>query len=132
MKLINCLKDNRGSIYTDTVINFLLTAIIIVVGITTFGAIAKKYTLMQSASTVKRMIETDGKYDAAEQALIVKTLADMNVNATVTVTPAKNKYSLGEKFKVTLTASADIGGGMGKLSLPLDGSATGSCERYSK
>lgn len=51
---------------------------------------------------------------------------------TVTVTPAKNKYALREKFKVTLTASADIGGGIGKLSLPIDGSATGSCERYSK
>lgn len=132
MKLVKCLKDNRGSIYTDTVINFILPVIFIAISITSFGAIAKKITVMQSAYTIKRMIETDGKYDTEEKELIDTTLNNQNLVADVLVSPSKDEYSLGETFTVTLSTTADIGTGISLLEVPINQTVQGRCERYNK
>jgi hypothetical protein len=127
------LRDHRGSIYTDSLVSFLLGTMFLSISISATAAMFTKYTLTTAATDVKRLIETDGKYDTAERQKIANFLSSENVTAVVTVSPAKDEYDLGETFSVTLSKTASLGGGgTARLSLPLNGKAAGSCEVYHK
>lgn len=133
MKLKKIFKDDSGSVYTDAIVSTMLWAALLAIGLTSLGAMAKKFTLITAASDVKCLIEVDGKYDSAEQQKISAFLSGANVHATVSVSPAENYYSLGDTFTVTLSGTSQIGaGGIRYISMPVSAKASGVCEVYLK
>lgn len=134
MRILKILHNKSGNVIVDTTALCLVAAAVIALGLTTFSAVSNKYTLIQTSNNVKRIIETDGKYDTAEQQKISQYLNNHHLtDITVSVSPKKDKYQLNEEFTVTLTKNVTLGlnGGEG-LSLPLKTSAFGSCEVFSK
>jgi hypothetical protein len=123
----------RGSAQVDTLGGVLILAVGLSLCMSALGAMSQKFTLDAAANSVKRIIETDGRYDAPEQAKIADFLSGSHVSAAVTVTPSKSSYNLGDTFTVKLTAATSLGAGsVANISFPIYGYAAGSCEVYTK
>jgi hypothetical protein len=133
MSIKGIFKGGEGSVYTDALVSVMLWAVLFAVSLSALGAMAKKFTLIAASNDVKRLIEVDGRYDAEEQQKIRSFLSGAGVGASVTVSPSKDYYTLGETFTVTLSSTSTLGaGGIGKLTLPIRAAAAGCCEVYRK
>lgn len=133
MKVKRLIKNKSGSMYTDMIATCLCGVVVIAIGISVFSVIARGNTLMQAADNVKRIIETDGRYDTSEQTKISNYLNAQHISVThVTVSPAKDRYALNERFTVTLSDTASIGGSFGNIAIPVTVSSNGACEVYNK
>lgn len=132
-KILKTLLSTRGDVLGDTYISLFFAALVLFAGFITFGGMSKKFTLMQTSDNVKRIIETEGKFDMAERQKITDYLNNQNLsNVSVTVTPQKDTYSLNEQFTVSLSDKINLGSAQVPFTVPINGHAEGRCEVYSK
>ncbi len=133
MNYKDILKDTQGSVQIDTAGSLMILAVALAIVISIIGAMIQGIALNSTATDVKRLIETDGKYDTAEKQKISNFLSGVHVNAQVNVSPQKDIYNLGDTFIVTLKSDMSIGAnGLSILPITLAGRAAGSCEVYHK
>jgi len=122
------------NIILQSVAGFGISAVVTAIGLSALAAGVEDFHLNVAATDVKRIIETDGVYDAAEQQKVAAYLQNNEISATVSVTGDNiQNLSLGDAFTVTLQKSYSFGvAGIGFTPLTFHGRADGTSEVYHK
>lgn len=135
-KLLN--KRGEGT-YVDTVVFILVAVIFIAFILNLFSIISAKQQLDVCADQLTRQIQLSGEVNSTTDSLFQSLCGDIafveNISYTVDTTyHSGSKIQLGTPFRVTVTATAYLGGfgDFGLFPIELTASGAGISEEYWK
>ena len=135
-KLLN--RKGEGT-YIDSVVFILVAVIFIAFILNLFSIISAKQQLDVCADQLTRQIQLSGEVNSTTDSLFQSLCGDLNavenISYTVDTTyQSGNKIQLGTPFRVTVTATAYLGGfgDFGLFPIELTASGAGISEEYWK
>lgn len=128
------LREQRGEFLLESAFKLLITAAVVVLVISIFGAVAQANRLAAMANDLTRTIEIRGEIDGAAVHAELTRLADAAALEGVTATLDKaGRIQFGDSFTVTLHYTGEFGiGGVVSVPLPFHSTVVGRSEKYWK
>ena len=132
--------NRRGEgTYIDTVVFILVAVIFIAFILNLFSIISAKQQLDVCADQLTRQIQLSGEVNSTTDSLFQSLCGDLNAVENISYTVdttyhSGNKIQLGTPFRVTVTATAYLGGfgDFGLFPIELTASGAGISEEYWK